>query len=93
MRHMRFELWEASDEDGTQSMLLGESEEYERSRAMLAHEPNMKLTWVVEADTHDEAMQLYYDHMGWGHYTTFDELPGERVEIHGVVPGESGSES
>ena len=90
---MRFELWEASDEDGTQSMLLGDSEEYERSRAMLAHEPNMRLTWVVEADTHDEAMQLYYDHMEWGHYTTFDELPGERVEIHGVVPGESGNES
>lgn len=93
MKRMRFELWQASDDDGTESMFLGESDEYERSRAMLAHEPDMKLTWTVEADSHDYAMQLYYDQMGWGHYRTFDEPPSERVEIYGVVPGESGNES
>ncbi len=90
---MRFELWQASDENGTETMLLGATDEYERSRAMLAHELNMKLTWAVEAESHDEAMQLYYDHMGWGHYLTFDELPGEPIEIHGVVSGESGNGS
>jgi hypothetical protein len=90
---MRFELWQSSDENGTETMLLGTSDEYERSRAMLAHEPNMKLTWVVEAENHDEAMQLHYDHLGWGDHLAFDELPGAQIEIQGVVPGESGDQS
>jgi hypothetical protein len=28
------------------------------------------LTWTVEAGSHFEAMTLYYEHMGWGEYTT-----------------------
>ncbi len=28
------------------------------------------LTWTVEADTHFDAMTQYYEHMGWGTYTT-----------------------
>jgi hypothetical protein len=59
---MRFELWEASDEGGTESMLLGDSDEYQKSREMLIDERNMKLTWSFEADDHDQAMQMYYDH-------------------------------
>ena len=60
---------------------------------MLVHELDMKLTWVVEAESQHEAMQLCYDHMRWGHYLTFDELPVEPVEVYGVVPRESGNES
>jgi hypothetical protein len=26
--------------------------------------------WTVEASSHFEAMTLYYEHMGWGQYTT-----------------------
>lgn len=27
-------------------------------------------TWTVEASSHFEAMTLYYEHQGWGIYTT-----------------------
>lgn len=29
-----------------------------------------RLTWTVEAASHFEAMTLYYEHQGWGTYTT-----------------------
>ena len=29
-----------------------------------------KLIWIVEADSHFEAMTKYYEYMGWGEYTT-----------------------
>ena len=33
------------------------------------------LTWTVEAESHFEAMTKYYEHMGWGTYTTeFPEI-------------------
>jgi hypothetical protein len=28
------------------------------------------LVWTVEADSHFEAMVRYYEHQGWGEYTT-----------------------
>jgi len=31
------------------------------------------LVWTVEASSHFEAMTLYYEHMGWGTYTTNQE--------------------
>jgi hypothetical protein len=33
-------------------------------------EPGWRLDWEVEAGSHFEAMTLYYEHMGWGRYTT-----------------------
>lgn len=33
-------------------------------------EPGARLTWTVEASSHFEAMTLYYEHMGWGIYTS-----------------------
>lgn len=32
--------------------------------------PDAKLVWTVEASSHFEAMTLYWEHMGWGEYTT-----------------------
>jgi len=33
------------------------------------------LTWTVDAGSHFEAMTKYYEHMGWGTYTTdFPEI-------------------
>ena len=29
-----------------------------------------RLVWEVEAGSHFEAMTLYWEHMGWGSYTT-----------------------
>jgi hypothetical protein len=29
-----------------------------------------QLVWEVEAGSHFEAMTLYYEHMGWGPYST-----------------------
>lgn len=38
-----------------------------------------RLTWTVEASSHFVAMTRYYEHMGWGEYTTdfpdFDKQP------------------
>ncbi len=35
-----------------------------------------QLSWTVEAGSHFEAMTLYYQHMGWGEYTT--DAPWDR---------------
>jgi hypothetical protein len=32
--------------------------------------PDAQLTWTVEAVSHFDAMTKYYEHMGWGTYTT-----------------------
>ena len=47
----------------------------------------MKVTWTVEADSHDEAMQLVYDRRGRGHYLTWDETAeiSTFVEVEGVT--------
>ena len=78
---MEFELWEGSDPKlgGEEWTLLGP--DHAKSRDML--EPWMKLTWTVEAESHDEAMQLVYDRKGWGHYLTQDERAelGTFVEV------------
>jgi hypothetical protein len=51
---MRFELWEGSDPElgGEEWTLLGP--DHAKSHEML--EAWMKLTWAVEAESHDEAM-------------------------------------
>jgi hypothetical protein len=83
---MRFELWEGSDPElgGEQWTLLGDA--HTKAREML--EPWMQLTWTVEAESHDEAMQLVYDRKGWGHYLTWTEQAEITtfVEVEGVVP-------
>ena len=33
-------------------------------------DPDARLVWTVEAVSHFDAMTKYYEHMGWGKYTT-----------------------
>jgi hypothetical protein len=40
--------------------------------------PDARLVWTIEAANHFEAMTRYYEHMGWGEYTTeFPEIDGQ----------------
>jgi hypothetical protein len=46
--------------------------------------PTAKLAWTVEAASHVEAMTLYYEHMGWGTYTTdFPEIDRQTYRDRG----------
>jgi hypothetical protein len=84
---MRFELWEGDDEDGVhESALIAETDV--KSRELVLKTPYLRHTWTVEAESRDEASQLYYDHMGWGHYSTAEESTGPIVELYGVYPAE-----
>lgn len=43
-----------------------------------------RLTWTVEAESHFEAMTLYYEHQGWGVYTTdFPEIDKQTYRERG----------
>ncbi|MGQ0468169.1 MAG: hypothetical protein ACT4QG_22985 [Sporichthyaceae bacterium] len=76
---MLHELWDDHDEEGQWGYwtfcLAGPHGD--DARAML--NPDARLTWTVEAATHFEAMTLYYEHQGWGTYTTINEpMPSYR---------------
>lgn len=62
---VRHELW--VEDDGTQTFcragLMGDD-----ARALLG--ATARLVWTVEAASHFEAMTRYYEHMGWGRYTS-----------------------
>lgn len=66
MATLKHELWE-SPEGLTTFCLAGPMGDEARR---LVVEPGSRLVWVVEATSHFEAMTLYYEHMGWGPYTT-----------------------
>ena len=61
---MLWELW--TNEDRTEWTFL-ESRGSERARNRLGMDDN-ELIWTVEAGSRNEAMQLYYDYMGWGRH-------------------------
>ena len=63
---VRHELWE--EDDGDEQTLCFAGPMGDGARATLR--PGARLTWTVEASSHFEAMTLYYEHMGWGEYTT-----------------------
>ena len=64
---MLHELWEDEEPGGSFTFCfagpLGDG-----ARAWLT--PAARLIWTVEASNHIEAMTLYYEHQGWGAYTT-----------------------
>ena len=62
------ELW--IDADGLETFCLA-GENGDGARALLS--PGAKLVWTVEAGSYFEAMTKYYEHMGWGVYTTEHE--------------------
>lgn len=76
---MLHELWDEGD-DGQTFCLAGPHGD--GARSMLG--PNARLVWTLEASSHLEAMTRYYEHMGWGVYSTdFPEIDGETYEQRG----------
>lgn len=61
--NMLHELWVENETDRT-FCLAGPRGD--AARKMLA--PGAKLVWTVQANSHFEAMTLYYAYMGWGEY-------------------------
>ena len=75
---MRHELW--LEEEGQTFCLAGPLGE--QARSLLG--PTAHLVWTVEADSHYDAMTLYYEYMGWGAYTTdFPEIDRQRYADRG----------
>lgn len=66
------ELWEDPNDDAGYSLTLClAGPRGEAARSLLS--PSARLTWSLEAESHFQAMTLYYEHMGWGLYTSRDE--------------------
>ena len=65
MAHLKHELW--TEGNGEQTFCLA-GPMGDGARALLG--PNATLVWVVEADSHFNAMTKYYEFMDWGEYTT-----------------------
>jgi hypothetical protein len=71
---MKWELW--SNEDKTNhSFFEVILEVYEQQMEELKRDTNEKFhfVWSTEAETYNEAMQKYYDFMGFGKYKPFDD--------------------
>lgn len=62
---MKHELW--SNEEELDTFCLS-GKHGEDARKLM--EPDCKLLWVCEADSHFEAMTKYYEFRGWGIYTS-----------------------
>ncbi len=70
---MKYELWANMDEAGLCFFCI-DSLAYEHNLEIFkAVEGEIKLIWSVETETHNEAMQKYYDFMSWGKYHPIDE--------------------
>lgn len=66
---MLHEMWDdPTPTDGGYVMLCLAGPMGDQARATLS--PSARVTWTVEADSHFEAMTAYYEHQGWGTYTT-----------------------
>jgi hypothetical protein len=61
------ELWDDPRNDGRFTFCLT-GPHGDQARALLS--PDARLVWTVEAASHFEAMTRYYEHQGWGIYTT-----------------------
>lgn len=78
---MQHELWEDVDSDsGTYTFCLA-GPKGDSARAQLSD--SARRTWTVEASSHFEAMTLYYEHQGWGVYTTDQEWDMRTYAEHG----------
>jgi hypothetical protein len=61
---MRYELWEADDEDGTTGTeFFAKDEEHEAWRLHI-QDRGFRLSWSVEAEDWNEAMTLLHVHQG-----------------------------
>ena len=60
------ELWVSDDSEEFTFCLAGPGGE--SARATL--KKNARLTWTCNAESYFEAMTKYYEHQGWGEYTS-----------------------
>lgn len=74
------ELWDDPESDGRYTFCLA-GPMGDDARSTLS--PSAQLTWTVEAESHFEAMTLYYAHQGWGTYTTDQEWDFKTYAEHG----------
>jgi hypothetical protein len=76
------ELWEDDDpEDGGRLTFVLAGPMGDEARSKLSG--SARLTWTVEAESHFSAMTLYYEHMGWGTYTSDHEWDHQTYAEHG----------
>ena len=69
---MRYELWEPDpipEGPSHDSFFAADNEQARR----FAIEDGLVCTWTVDADEYNTAMQLFYDHKGWGRYKPMEE--------------------
>ncbi|MPY21410.1 hypothetical protein FS373_06205 [Shewanella sp. YLB-07] len=59
------ELWSENEVEQL-FCLAGRGGEEARSQM----EPDAELIWSISATSHYEAMEKYYQHMGWGYYAS-----------------------
>ena len=79
---MLHELWSDPDpEMGGEFLFVLAGPYGDEARGTLS--PQAKLVWTVEAASHFEAMTLYYEHQGWGTYTTDQEWDFKTYAEHG----------
>lgn len=77
---MLHELWDDPEDEGRYTFCLS-GPRGDESRAQLS--PAARLVWTVEAASHFEAMTAYYEHQGWGAYTTDQEWDHKTYVEHG----------
>jgi hypothetical protein len=80
---MLHELWEdaePTDQGGYLTFCLA-GPHGDQARATLSK--SAQLTWTVEAASHFEAMSLYYEHMGWGPFTSDQTWDRQTYAEHG----------
>jgi len=64
------ELWDDPASEGRFTFCLS-GHRGDDARAMLS--PEAQLVWTIDASSHFDAMTRYYEHRGWGTYTTDQE--------------------
>lgn len=79
---MLHELWEDPDpiEGGYLTFCLAGPRGEEARRDL---SPSARLTWTVEAASYFEAMTRYWEHQGWGAYTSDHEWDRQTYAEHG----------
>ena len=78
---MLHELWQDPEDEGRFTFTLA-GPMGDGARALLSE--SARVTWTVEAASHVEAMTKYYEHQGWGAYSTgYSEVDGQTYRERG----------
>ena len=68
---MKYELWRHEAKDVVEDAFFAVDENYQQHPEL--DDQNFCLVWCVEAETYDEAMQKYHEHMDWEPYKPMPE--------------------